>query len=326
MKKYLLAAQMAATIAFLSSPVSAESLSLQMTTLPEWKAVYGRVETRDSVPARARIGGTLIELNVAEGDTVAAGDVVATVKDDKIDFQVAALDAQLKGLQASLENAQSELARGEELIKRGVTTAQRLDALRTQVDVLNNQIAATEAQRLVVVQQSREGEILAPAAGKVLSVPVTRDAVIMPGEAVATIGGGGFFLRLAIPERHADLLAEGASIEIEDVTGNPGKGRLVKLYPEIDNGRVIADVEVNDLPTSYVGKRLLVRVPVGERNALLVPQEAVSNRHGLDFVAIRNGEDTFEKAVVTAAPLTVNGQVMVEILTGLEIADEVVLP
>lgn len=301
-------------------------MKLQLTTVPEWKAVYGRVETRDSVPARARIGGTLIELNVAEGDMVSAGDTIATVKDDKIDFQIAALDAQLKGLQASLENARTELARGEELIKRGVTTVQRLDALRTQVDVLNNQIAATEAQRLVVVQQAREGAVLAPSAGKILSVPVTRNAVLMPGEAVATIGGGGFFLRLAIPERHADLLEEGASIEIENVSGSPGTGRLVKLYPEIDNGRVIADVEVNDLPTSYVGKRLLVRVPIGERQAIFVPLETVTKRHGLDFVTIRQGETTTERAVVTSATVMLDGNPMVEILTGLDIADEVVLP
>lgn len=316
----------ALTLTLSAASAVAETLRIEPETVPEWKAVYGRVEARDSVPARARIGGTLIELKVTEGDSVTTGDVIATVKDDKIDFQIAAIDAQLSGLKASMENAQSELARGEELIKRGVTTAQRLDALRTQVDVVRNQIAAAEAQRSVVVQQGKEGSVLAPATGKVLSVPVTRNAVIMAGEPVATIGGGGFFLRLAIPERHADLLKENATIEIDSGNGKNSTGRLAKIYPEIDSGRVIADVEVDDLPTTFVNKRLLVRLPVGEREALFVPQSALTSRYGVDYVTIKSGDTTIERAVVTAKPVTRDGVAMTEILTGINAGDEVVLP
>lgn len=311
-----------------TSSFAAETLRLDPVRIPEWKAVYGRVEARDSVSARARIGGTVVDLKVTEGDDVKAGDVIAVVRDDKIDFQIAAIEAQLLGLRASMENAQSELTRGEELIKRGVTTAQRLDALRTQVDVVRNQIAAAEAQRSVIVEQGKEGAVLAPANGKVLTVPVTKDAVVMAGEPVATIGGGGFFLRLAIPERHADLLKQGASIEIDsgNGTGHQSTGRLAKIYPEIDNGRVIADVEVEDLPTAFVNKRLLVRVPVGERDALLLPVNALTNRFGVDYVTVRSGEGTAERAVVTAKPILHDGKEMTEILTGLAAGEEVLLP
>ncbi|GEO86178.1 MULTISPECIES: efflux RND transporter periplasmic adaptor subunit [Alphaproteobacteria] len=305
---------------------AAEMIRLDAVKVPEWKAVYGRVEARDSVSARARIGGTVIDLKVTEGDDVKAGDVIAVVKDDKIDFQIAAIEAQLLGLRASMENAQSELTRGEELIKRGVTTAQRLDALRTQVDVVRNQIAAAEAQRSVVVEQGKEGAVLAPANGKVLTVPVTKNSVIMAGEPVATIGGGGFFLRLAIPERHADLLQMNATIEIDSGNGHESQGRLAKIYPEIDNGRVIADVEVEDLPTAFVNKRLLVRVPVGEREALLLPVDALTSRFGVDYVTVKSGEGTAERAVVTAKPILRDGKEMTEILTGLAAGEEVVLP
>src|SRR5690606_33628878 len=194
--------------------LAAETLVLAPETVPEWKAVYGRVEARDLVPARARIGGTVVELLVSEGDTVEAGQRIAVVRDDKIAFQIAAFDAQLRALQAQLEKAEAELSRGASLVERGVITAQRLEQLRTDVEVTQNQIAATEAQRSVVVQQGEEGAVLAPASGRVLTVPVTRGAVIMAGEPAATIGGGGFFLRLAIPERHAGDLKEGAQIRI----------------------------------------------------------------------------------------------------------------
>ena len=298
---------------------AAETLApLAPVQITEWKAVYGRIEARDRVPARARIGGTLVTLAVTEGDSVTAGQVLARVVDEKLNFQLSALDAQIQGLESQLANAQTELTRGEELLARGVTTAQRLDALRTQVDVLRNAIVTTQSNRRLVEQQSAEGEVLAPAAGRVLDVPVTAGAVVMPGEPIAVIGGGGFFLRLAVPERHAGSLKAGDRIGIE--AGGATEGTLARIYPQIENGRVVADVEVDGLSDAFVDARVLVRLPVGSRDALMVPLAAVTTRAGLDFVTVDDGGPV-ERAVVTGAR---DGD-MVEVLTGLRAGDRVVV-
>jgi RND family efflux transporter MFP subunit len=312
---------LALALALLPAAATAGSIVVESVTVPEWKAVYGRVEARDTVPARARIGGTLVELLVTEGDLVEAGQRIALVRDDKIAFQVGALDARLKALAAQLGNAEAELARGEALVQRGVATVQRLDRLRTEADVIRNQITAAEADRQVVIQQGSEGAVLAPAAGRVLAVPVTRGAVLLPGEPVAIVGGGGFYLRLAIPERHARLLDQGAGLAVE-TGGGTVEGRLAKVYPQIENGRVVADVEVADLPTAFVDARLLVRVPIGERTALMVPAAAVSTRSGLDFVTVRIGGADLQRTVVLGAR---TGD-RIEVLTGLRPGDEVITP
>lgn len=305
----------------LAGSASAATLTVKPVTVPDWKAVYGRVEARDSLAARARIGGTLISLDVTEGDSVKAGQHIATVRDDKIEFQVSALDAQLKALDAQLQNAVTELARGQTLVEKGVVTGQRLDQLRTQVDVFRNQIASTEAQRQVVVQQGQEGDVLAPADGKVLTVPVTKGSVVMGGETVATIGGGGFFLRLSIPERHAPMLTEGAELAVETGSGAL-TGKLVKIYPQIEGGRVTADVEVAGLPTDFVDARLLVRVPVGSREAILVPAAAITSHSGIDLVRVAAEGAESDRTVVIGER---HGD-EVEILSGLVAGDEVVLP
>jgi len=304
-------------------PARAETLVLAPQVVTDWKAVSGRIEARDTIAARARLGGTLTEVTVTEGDTVQAGQPIAEIVDQKLGFQLGAIDAQLQSLRAQQENAQSELTRGEELLARGVSTAQRLDALRTQLDVLTGQIAAQQAQRQVVEQQAAEGTVLAPVSGRVLEVPQTRGAVVMAGESVATIGGGGFFLRLAVPERHAALLSEGAAIGIETAAG-PAEGRLVKVYPQIENGRVIADVEVAGLDAAFVEARVLVRLPMGEREALLVPPSAVITRSGLDFLTVAVGEAQVERSVVLGGTHLVDGAEWVEVLTGLAAGDAVV--
>ena len=198
----------------LALPAWAEMPPLQPVPITEWKAVYGQIESRDRIPARARLGGTLVELTVSEGDLVTAGQAIGRIEDQKLAFQLMALQAQRGALQAQLDNGKAELARGESLLKQGVATAQGLDALRTQVQVLQGQLEALKAQSDVLTQQITEGTILAPTTGRVLDVPVSRGAVVMPGEAVALIAGGGTYLRLSVPERHATALRQGDRIEV----------------------------------------------------------------------------------------------------------------
>lgn len=311
-----------ALVASLPLASLAEDLQLAPVSVTEWKAVYGRIEARSRIPARARLGGTLVSLEVSEGDIVTAGQVLGQVVDAKIDYQLAAIDAQLQALAAQLDNANAELTRGEDLLARGVTTAQRLDALRTQVDVLTGQSAAVGADRKVVEQQALEGSVLAPIAGRVLAVPVAAGAVVLPGEAVATIGGGGIFLRIAVPERHAAFLQEGAAIEIETASG-PSTGTLARIFPLIENGRVIADVEVPDLPDSFIDARVLVRLPVDTRTALMVPQTSIITRTGLDFVEVAGPEGPVLRAVVLGQRQTLDGAAMIEVLSGLVAGDRV---
>ena len=314
---------LATSLLALSAPLWAEPVTLVPTTVTEWKAVYGTVEAKDRIPARARIGGVLVELLVAEGDAVAAGQELARIVDDKLEFQLAALAAQTEAVAAQRTNAEADLHRGEDLLKNGVTTAQRVDGLRTQVDVLKGQIAALEAQSDVIAQQTKEGVVVAPVAGRVLDVPVTKGAVVMPGEPVAVVGGGGTFLRIAVPERHAAALEAGDRIVLSEADVDR-EGTLARVYPLIEGGRVVADVEIEGLPDTYVGARMLVRLPVGERDALLVSAAAVVTRSGLDFVGVQGAEGPALRSIVTGEVHAIDGIEMVEVISGLAAGDVVV--
>jgi RND family efflux transporter MFP subunit len=309
--------------ALLGSSAWAEPVTIAPMTVTEWKSVYGTVEARDRSPARARIGGTLVELSVVEGDEVAAGQELARIVDDKLDFQLAALAAQREALSAQLANADADLQRGEDLLKNGVTTTQRVDALRTQVDVLKGQITSLGAQADVISQQAKEGVVLAPAAGRVLDVPLTKGAVLMPGEVVAVVGGGGTFLRIAVPERHATALDTGDKIIISEGDADR-EGTLARVYPLIEGGRVVADVEIEGLPDTYVGARMLVRLPVGEREALMVPAADVVTRAGLDLIGVQGAEGAALRSIVPGEVRVVEGVEMVEVISGLAAGDVVV--
>jgi RND family efflux transporter MFP subunit len=309
------------TLMSLVAPALAGEFVVMAEPKTDFKAVFGRVESRDLVQARARIGGTIVTLDVEEGSSVQAGAVIARVVDDKLALHMGALDARLKELDAEIQNASTELARGKSLFASGTIAKSRLDTLQTRVDVLANQLAAAQSERAVIVQQGAEGDVLAPASGRVLSVPVTGGSVVLPGETIARIAGGGYFLRLSLPERHAAQINQG-----DDVFVGSRKGKLVKVYPEIEGGRVLADVEVDGLGDFFAGERTLVWIPVDQRTAISVPPAAISTRYGIDYVSLVSAAGPMDVAVVTGESFETGNGARVEILSGLRDGDRVVTP
>ncbi len=319
--------------AFISQPALSAEFTVEPVTVPVMKSVFGQVQSLDLVPARARIGGTIVEIAVEEGDQVETGAIIARVVDDKLALRIDALNARMKALVARLDNAVVNLGRAEQLFSRGTIAKSRLDELQTQVNVLTSQASAIEAERSVVVQQMSEGAVAAPQSGRVLAVPLTQGSVVLPGETVARIAAGGYFLRLLLPERHAAGITEGDEVLVSRrglSAGNGAaaelKGRLVKVYPEIENGRVVADVEVAGLGDFCVGERTLVSIPIGERTIIAVPPQAVSTRHGIDYVTILGQAGAREVSVVPGQTHMTDAGPRVEILTGLKPGDRVILP
>ncbi|MBS0564841.1 MAG: efflux RND transporter periplasmic adaptor subunit [Proteobacteria bacterium] len=306
----------------LAPPAPAETYLVAPIEVADMKALFGSVESRFVIPARSRIGGMLASVDVSEGSPVAAGQVIARIVDDKLHLQLTAADARIAAANAQLQNAESELTRNQALLDRGATTRQQLDLASTTVDVARNALAEAGAARAVIVQQMQEGDVLAPAEGRILTLPMRTGQVVMPGEPVATVAGGGVFLRLAIPERHAEQLALGAEVEV----GDGQTGRIVKIYPEIANGRVTADVTVEGLSDRFIGQRVLVRVAVARRQVLAVPEAAILTRSGIDLIRIAGAGGESAVAVVPGGIVQTGKGPMREILGGLRAGDEVILP
>ncbi|MHA1113551.1 MAG: efflux RND transporter periplasmic adaptor subunit [Alphaproteobacteria bacterium] len=297
----------------------------------DFKTVFATVESVDTTRARARIGGTVTMLAIDEGSRVEAGQRLALVRDAKLPLERAALDARIKALNARRGFAVSDLERARKLRARGVATQARLDAAHTELEVIEGDLAAMRAQRAVVAARTKEGAVLAPRGGRVLKVHVTEGSVILPGETVATIAAETFVMRLRLPERHARFLAEGDRVRIGartmgdwtsagDGTGAVTReGRIRQVYPDIEGGRVTADVTVSGLGDYFVGERARVLVATGERPAIVVPRSYLIRRFGLTYARLRDGG-----AVIVQPGLPAAGGV--EILSGLTPDDVIVTP
>ena len=313
----------AMTLGLGAGAAAAEEFVVAVRQIADLKAVFATVESVDVTPARTRIGGTIEALAVDEGSRVELGQRLAVVGDPKLPLQLVALDARIRSLRAQRELASIELERARALRQSGTVSQARLDEARTPLDVVDSGLAAMTAERAVVAEQLAEGAVLAPAAGRVLQVNVVDGAVVMPGETVATIAAESYILRLRLPERHARFIAEGdrvlvGSRGLETAPRDLAEGRVRQVYPEMEQGRVVADIAVAGIGDYFVGERARVFVSTGERPAFVVPAAYLYRRFGVDYALVK---DVGETVVQTGLPVE-DG---VEVLSGLRPGD-VLLP
>ncbi|UFZ05146.1 efflux RND transporter periplasmic adaptor subunit [Bradyrhizobium ontarionense] len=319
-----------AAMAWQAAPARAEMLTVSPRQVADEKAVFATVESISVVPARGRIGGTIAQLSVREGDAVKRGQPIALIGDEKLALQLTSLDAQIQALQAQANQAQIDFTRTEGLVERGTLPRVKLDETRTALNVAENGLRAKIAERAVVNQQMTEGQVLAPDDGRVLKKLVTVGSVVLPGDPVVTIAQQNFKLRLRVPERHALFLKAGDKVRLDgaEFGDTSDKWGVIDLvYPQIEEGRVVADAIVNGLGEYFVGDRLRVWISGGKRDAYVIPARYVTTRFGIDYVQLQQGPQKVRVPVQRGRALpSADLPDGLEILSGLRAGDELVQP
>jgi RND family efflux transporter MFP subunit len=303
------------------------SFTVAAQSIADQKAVFATVEAAHVVPARARIGGTLISFLVQDGDQMQAGQEIAMVADPAMAQQLAAADADTAAARAQLAQANIDFSRAQALVGEGAVSRSVFDVAQTGVNVAKATLNAKIAARATLAQQIGEGAVLAPIAGRVLTTTVTEGTVVLPGDAVATIAEQDYVLRLDIPERHAAYLHEGDPIRLDNGGTGTQFGKITLIYPQIANGRVEADAIAPAVGSFFVGQRVQVWVYAGSRPGIVIPESFIDTRFGLDYADLRGPDGRavavpVQRGAPAPTPALPDG---IEILSGLQPGD-VLLP
>ena len=309
-----------------TAPARGERLTVTEALIDAVKPASAVVASRDLGEARARIPGTLTQLNVREGDTVRQGQVIGMVVDNRVGLETAAYGAQVAAAEAEAARARADLSRIQTLFDKGIYAQARLDQALAASQAANAQVRAARAVRSASAETGAQGRILAPTSGRVLAADVPAGSVVSAGQSVATITAGPLVLRLELPEAQGRNLRVGQSVVVssEDLPGVSSTGTIAQVYPASNAGQTTADIAVAGLSSDRVGQRVTVQVPVGQRRALVIPRRFVSTRYGIDFVR------TVDRAGrVSEAPVQLGGPVSgdrVEVLSGLAAGNVVLAP
>lgn len=302
-------------------------LTVSQQIVTDYRPVVARLESSDTITARARISGVITQLNIDEGSIVKKGDVLARIQDETISPRLAALNAKISGIQNQLAQLVDDLKRAENLHKDGFFPTSKLEQARTQVQVTRETLVGAKYERNALVSIRTKGVVRAASGGRVTAVNVVKGSVVSSGEIIARLATLDGVVRLALPERHAGQIREGEtlSLRLPARGGEVYQATISKIYPELRGGAVIADAIVDGELSALVGERVDVLVPVGERRALRIPKPFVQTRFGIDFVKVHVGKYVIEAPVTLANPKA-DLEGFVEILSGLSAGDVVEKP
>lgn len=106
----------------------------------------------------------------------------------------------------------------------------------------------------------------------------------MAGDIIVSISTGAQVLRVELPESEGRSLVAGADITLasEDQSGRVQATKVKQVYPAAANGRVTADLDASGVDAPFIGGRVRVLTPVGQRQAIVIPHAYIETRYGAD--------------------------------------------
>jgi multidrug efflux system membrane fusion protein len=285
----------------------------------------GRFEAAETARCSARVAGPVREVLVDEGRSVAAGEALARLDDDRYVLAVRGAEAALAKARSSSDEAGRLVARRQELRAQGSVTAEDLDlatarATQAQADVHAAEVALARARK-----DHEDTVITAPVAGIIENRRAETGAWVTVGEELFTITRRDpLQMRALIEPLVAATLATGLPVTVRaDGLEAPGVLALVGQAADPATGRVPVVARMTTPPAAFRPggfARLVLTSP--ERNAVMVPSSAIRpTDHGLVVYLAEEGK-AVERRVITGAS-TADGSV--EVVTGLTAGEVLVV-
>jgi len=319
-----------------ASPESVATVTVTKVTratITRTLAVTGTIAALPNEDAKVSspVPGRVAKVLVAEGDHVAAGQVMAEIDPQTFRDQVRQAEGALEQAKANLQNATANRDREENLFQRGIASGKEVEDARTQVTVNQGALSQAEGALSIAHQQLARTQIRSPF-----------DAIV----ARRFTNGGE-----QVDGTAAQPVIEVANVKTVELLGNVPAMYLAKIrvglkFPVTSdavsgvtfNASVVAVSPAVD-PTSDVG---LVRIRIANPQGLLrlgmfltaqLPLETHPNALVVPAKAIYRGEDSQprvyrvkgEDAEMVPVTLGIETPDTVELVSGINEGDTVIL-
>ena len=296
--------------------------------------VQGMINATGTLAARREMpvgvvgeGGRVVSVQVEAGDWVRAGQVLAVIDRSVQNQQVGAQAAQVDVAQADANLAQANLDRALQLVERGFISQADIDRLTATRDAAVARVQVARAQLGERRARNAQLNIVAPAAGLVLTRDVEPGQTVGPGSGTLfNIARGGEMELLAlIGENELSAISVGASGVVTPVgTDREFSCQIWQLSPVIDEqtrqgtARCALSYDPALRPGGFATVALAGDTTVSPR----LPESAILSDDQGSYVFIVDGEDTVVRRPVEVGTISDEG---IAIASGLDGSERVVL-
>ena len=282
-----------------------------------------------------RVAGTIVRLDVAIGDRVAAGAPIAALDPVDYELQVREAEASLRQAEARARNAAADLRRVRTLYENDNAARTDLDATTAAADSAAAQVESVRQRLDLARRQVAYARLTTPAAGAIADVLAEVNENVSPGQPVVVLASGSApEVGLAVPEALIRQIREGMPVAVafDAIPGARVDGTVTEVGITTTATGTTFPVTVRlgpDAADVRPGMAAVVDILLGDADAaerVVVPAHAVSEDRGGRFVLVaepaENGLAAVRRRPVTVGAFAAGG---LEVLNGLAGGERVVV-
>ena len=302
-----------------------------VTVVVPGQSSVGRVVTgsgplsakRDQPIGIAGSGGRVVRVLVDAGSWVRAGQVLAIVDRSVQAQQANQLAAQVEAARANAALAQSNYERAVALQGRGFVSKAEIESKKATRDAAFAQVRVAQAQLAATRAEIGRLNVVAPAAGLILSRNVEVGQIVGPGTGALfhLAEGGQMEMRAQLAQQDLAYTHVGMPAEVRPIGSERSfNGSVWQVAPMIDPQTRLGDVRIAVPydPVMRPGGFAEARITSGTTTAPLLPQSAVLSDDKGNYVYIINGKNEVERRDIKIGTVNYNGVTIVSGISGNE--------
>jgi RND family efflux transporter MFP subunit len=298
--------------------------------IPGRTTIEGTITATGSLAARREMpigvvgdGGRVVSVPVDAGQWVRAGQILAVIDRAVQTQQALSSKANIDVAKADAELAQANLDRSLKLVDRGFISKADIDRLTATRDAAAARVKVAQAQYNELLARNARLNIVAPAAGLVLSRNVEPGQVVSPGAgALFDIAKDGQMEMLALlGEEDLRKVAIGKTASVVPVgTEQSYTGQIWQVSPTIDaqTRQGTARIALSWQPGLRPGGFATATINSGTVVAPLLPESAIQNDEQGSFVYVVGPDDKAQRRAIKTGLVTEKGIVITQGLSGNE--------
>jgi RND family efflux transporter MFP subunit len=254
---------------------------------------------------RAKATGTLLELKVAEGSRVKAGQLLGDIDLADLQSRVADRSASVESAQAALVEAERTHTANVGLSAQNFISSTALQSSQARLDAARAQLKSAQAQLATTRVGVKEAALVAPISG------IVGKRHVVPGEKVSAeqqlltvVDLSTLELAGTVGTHEVSLLKPGQPVQVQvEGQGKPVPGRIDRIAPAAEAGtRAIGVVVVLDNRQELfrAGQYAQAHVVLpDDAPRLTLPISAVGQASGQDFVWTLEKDALVRRIVIT---------------------------
>ncbi len=285
----------------------------------------GTTAALEFVEIRARVEGWLESIHFTPGSQVKKGDLLFVIDPRPFQAIVDQDEAALKGKQADLQLKQANLKRAQQLLASASISQLQYDVQSAEEAVAGAQVGISKADLDKAMLDLAYTRVLAPINGRVSRNYVDMGNLVGAGQKTLLteiVNDSSVYVYFDVSERDVLMLIRKwprietevgsgrekppAYLQLADETGYPHTGQVDFIESRVDPStgtlrvRAIFSNDNGLLASGFFGR---VRVPIEQKEALLVPELAVGISQAGRYVLVVNKDQIVEQRLVKTGQL-----------------------